>query len=70
MKRLLAVLLLIAALLLCGCTPYEEETTTPSSENGDAPNVGDSTSGENGDTDDLPIGNLPFDGGYDPEGWT
>lgn len=66
MKRILA-LLLLTAFLLCGCTPYnEDETTTPATEEGEA-NKGDKPSGEIGDS---PLGDLPFEGGYDPNGWT
>ena len=68
MKRILA-LLLLTAFLLCGCTPYnEEETTTPQTEEGD-PDKGDKPSDEAGEGD-SPLGNLPFEGGYDPNGWT
>lgn len=59
-------LLLVLALLLCGCAPFESETTT--SDAGDAnPPASDN---KNPIDENNPTNNLPCEGGYDPNGWT
>ena len=58
MKKTVALLLLLAALLLCACTPNDAETE--GTQKPDAP-IEDG----NGDGPDL-----PFEGGHDPNGWT
>ena len=58
MKKILALLMLLAVLLLCACTPNNTETDGTQNPDADTP------------TEEEGNPNLPFEGGHDPNGWT